>query len=125
MRCGGNEDGCSDFMALRYKNTFSNTLISFFYSQKKLLIISGNEVQLKCFLLLTILPRELSSFWNSSLDFAQLNPQGEVIFQNQLGSSWEEGEDIITWHCSMSVRLCGKVSPFRLSWTFEMWSEFR
>lgn len=61
-----------------------------------------------------MLPRELCLFWTFSLDFAQLNPQGEVIFQNQLGSSWEEGEDIVIWHCLVSLGLCGKESLFFL-----------
>lgn len=42
MECGGNGDGCSGFMALKYKNTLSDILISFSYPPKKLLDISDN-----------------------------------------------------------------------------------
>ena len=60
----------------------------------------------------TIVPREMSLFWNLSSDFAQLNPQGEVIFQNQLCSSWEDAEDVITWHCLMSLGCVGMRAIF-------------
>lgn len=39
---GGDRDGYNRFVVLKYKSTLSNILISFFYSQKKLLDISGN-----------------------------------------------------------------------------------
>lgn len=42
MGYGEDGDGCSGFMALKYKDTLSNILISFFYSHKKLFDISGN-----------------------------------------------------------------------------------
>lgn len=42
MECGGNGDGCSGFMALKYKNTLSNILISFSYSHKELSDIADN-----------------------------------------------------------------------------------
>lgn len=59
-----------------------------------------------------------------SLHLAQLNPENEFIFQTQLGSSREEGEDLIICHCLMSLGLCGKESPFYFSWTFKIWSKF-